>query len=213
MSADYWLNRWKNNDIGFHESRVNPYLDRYFTNLKIPQNGRVFVPLCGKTNDIAWLLEQNIQVVGVELCESAIKQLFGSLNVTPTVTVHDKFKLYSADNLAIWVGDIFALTANLLGSVDVIYDRGSLVALPFTLRKKYSRHVVMITQKAPQLLICCVYDQSKRDGTPYSISAQEVFDHYHHAYSLQLIRCEAIANGVKGVVPANIVVWQLNKKD
>ena len=96
------------------------------------------MPLCGKTNDIAWLLEQNIQVVGVELCESAIKQLFGSLNVTPTVTVHDKFKLYSADNLAIWVGDIFALTANLLGSVDVTYDRGSLVALPFTLRKKYS---------------------------------------------------------------------------
>jgi len=213
MSINYWLKRWQDNDIGFHEQKVNPFLNRYFTNLNIKQNGRVFVPLCGKTNDIAWLLKNKFNVVGVELSESAIIQLFDSLCLTATVTHHGELKLYKAGTLAIWVGDIFALTAQLIGEINAIYDRGALVALPFELRKRYTAHLISITSNAPQLLICCIYDQSKRDGTPYSVSAQEVFDHYHCSYTLQLLKCQRIENGIKGVEPANALVWLLSKKN
>ena len=213
MSNNYWLKRWQNNDIGFHEQEVNPFLDRYFTNLNVKHNGRVFVPLCGKTNDIAWLLEQQFKVVGSELSEDAIIQLFDSLALTATVTTYGALKLYQAHNLAIWVGDIFALTTTLVGVVDAIYDRGALVALPLALRGKYTAHLTKITHNAPQLLICCVYDQTKRDGTPYSVSAQEVFDHYHRVYTLELIKCQRIKNGIKGVEPANALVWLLHKNN
>ena len=213
MSANYWLKRWKDDDIGFHENNVNPYLDRYFTNLVPSIDSRIFVPLCGKTKDIAWLLNKGMHVVGVELSVSAIKALFIDLGLAPTLTQYGQLTQYCAGNVTIWVGDIFALTTELLGSVDAIYDRGALVALPFKLRKKYTAHITNITKSAPQLLICCVYDQSKHDGTPYSVSAQEVFDHYHRVYSLKLITCDAITNGVKGVKPANAVVWLLSRKN
>lgn len=213
MSINYWLKRWQDNDIGFHEQKVNPYLDRYFTNLNVKQNGRVFVPLCGKTNDIGWLLEKQFKVVGVELSEEAIIQLFDSLSLTAKVTTYGALKLYQANNLTIWVGDIFSLSSTLIGVVDAIYDRGALVALPLELRAKYTAHLIQITNNAPQLLICCVYDQSKRDGTPYSVTAQEVFDHYHRVYTLKLVKCQLIKNGIKGVEPANALVWLLSKNN
>jgi len=88
MQAEYWLNRWQSNDIGFHDGKVNPSLDRYFTNLNLPVSSRVFVPLCGKTVDSHYLLNKDMYVVGVELSELAVRQLFIELALTPKVTKH-----------------------------------------------------------------------------------------------------------------------------
>ena len=135
MHAEYWLNRWQSNDIGFHDGKVNPSLDRYFTNLNLPVSSRVFVPLCGKTVDIHYLLNKDMYVVGVELSELAIGQLFIELALTPKVTKHGLLTAYQAQGICIWVGDVFALTADHLGHIDAIYARGALVALlPFAIR-------------------------------------------------------------------------------
>ncbi|CAM9607408.1 unnamed protein product [Chrysoparadoxa australica] len=40
-----------------------------------PSHHRVFVPLCGKTPDLAWLADQKHQVVGVEGIEKAVYEL------------------------------------------------------------------------------------------------------------------------------------------
>ena len=39
-----------------------------------------------------------------------------------------------------------------MGSVDAIYDRAALVALPDAMRRRYAKHLMGITQKVPQLL-------------------------------------------------------------
>lgn len=210
MQAEYWLNRWQSNDIGFHDSKVNPSLDRYFTNLNLSVSSRVFVPLCGKTVDIHYLLNKDMYVVGVELSELAVRQLFIELALTPKVTRHGGLIAYQAPGICIWVGDVFALTAEHLGHVDAIYDRGALVVLPCAIRKQYAQHIITLSKAAPQLLVTCVYDQSKRHGTPYSVPAAEVQSLYAKQYSLKMLSCEKLSQGIKGVTPASIVVWLLS---
>lgn len=58
METSFWHRRWLNNEIGFHQSEVNPFLLEHFSALQLPPGRRVFVPLCGKTLDIGRLLSQ-----------------------------------------------------------------------------------------------------------------------------------------------------------
>lgn len=212
MQAEYWLKRWQSNDIGFHDGKVNPSLERYFTNLNLPASSCVFIPLCGKTVDIHYLLNKGMYVVGAELSELAVRQLFIELALTPKVTKHGLLSAYQALGICIWVGDVFALTADHLGHVDAIYDRGALVALPYAIRNQYAQHIITLSNAAPQLLITCVYDQSKRCGTPYSVSAAEIQSSYAKQYSLKILSCEKLSQGIKGVTPASIVVWLMVSK-
>lgn len=86
MDADFWLDKWAREEIGFHQADYNPHLVAQWPRLAVPPGGRIFVPLCGKTHDIEWLWQQGYWVLGVELSEAAIIQLFQSLNMTPEVS-------------------------------------------------------------------------------------------------------------------------------
>ena len=69
MDTDFWLQRWQENNIAFHRSEANPLLVTHFKALGLAKGSRVFVPLCGKTKDIAWLLSQGYSVEGAELSQ------------------------------------------------------------------------------------------------------------------------------------------------
>jgi thiopurine S-methyltransferase len=182
MEASFWHDRWASNDIAFHKNEANPLLVKYFAALSLPKGSRVFVPLCGKTLDIPWLLSKGYRVTGAELSKIAIEQLFKKLGVEPTVARVGEVDHYSAGNIDIFGGDIFHLSSKVLGLVDAVYDRAALVALPEDLRKRYTEHVTAITDKAPQLLICYEYDQRLMEGPPFSVSNEEVNRRYRDSY-------------------------------
>ncbi len=210
MDANFWYQKWEKNEIAFHEQEANPLLVKYCNQLSLAPAARVFVPLCGKTRDIHWLLSQGHAVVGAELSRIAIDQLYAELEVTPIITTSGKLTHYSAANLDIFVGNIFDITPEILGAVDAVYDRAALVALPEALRRRYAAHLLRITANAPQLLICYDYDQSLLAGPPFSISDDEVFAHYQAHYKLTQIANVTIAGGLKGKCPAQEKVWLLN---
>ena len=81
MDAIFWHQRWGANDIPFHERAANPLLVKYFQALSLGEGGRVFLPLCGKTLDIGWLLSNGYDVAGAELSEIAVRQLFIELGM------------------------------------------------------------------------------------------------------------------------------------
>ncbi len=209
MDANFWHQRWEKMEIGFHLSEANPLLVSHFKALGLSAGSRVFVPLCGKTLDIAWLLANGYQVAGAELSEIAIRQLFDSLGVQPTVMQIGDLKRYSAQGIDIFVGDIFDLTSDLLGIVDAIYDRAALVALPKTMRDRYTAHLRTMTHHAPQLLICFEYDQSLVEGPPFSIDSDEVHRQYQAHYSIRLLASQDMPEGLKGKYPAKESVWLL----
>jgi thiopurine S-methyltransferase len=212
MDASFWHERWGSNDIAFHKNEANPLLVRYFAALSLPKGSRVFVPLCGKTLDIPWLLSKGYRVAGAELSKIAIEQLFMELGAEPKVSRAGEVDHYSSTNIDIFVGDILHLSSEVLGLVDAIYDRAALVALPEDLRKRYTAHVMSITEKAPQLLICYEYDQSLMEGPPFSVSNEEVHRYYSDSYELTLLGSTDVPGGLKGKCAARENVWQIRRR-
>lgn len=209
MEENFWRSRWENNQLGFHESAANPNLVANFKALSLQQNDRVFLPLCGKTLDIKWLLSQGFRVVGAELVEDAIVQLFADLKMEPEVLSVDNFLRYTATGIDIFVGNIFDLSQEIVGHVDAVYDRAALVALPVEMREKYTRHLVTITASAPQLLVTFVYDQNIMEGPPFSVDNEEVQRHYDHTYRTTLLESNDVPGGLKGKCSAAEHVWLL----
>ncbi|WP_018982824.1 thiopurine S-methyltransferase [Salinimonas chungwhensis] len=213
MDAQFWHQKWKDNEIGFHEADYNPGLTRHFHGLGLPKGSRILVPLCGKTRDIHWLLTQGYKVVGAELSELAVKQLFEALDYSPAVEDTDLGKTYTAPGIQVFVGDIFSVTSHHTGRIDGIYDRAALVALPYEVRIRYAQHLMNLTQQAPQLLITFDYDQSQMDGPPFSVPAEEVKSLYRASYALDCVQDSNIDGGLKSVDSARINVWLLKSAD
>jgi thiopurine S-methyltransferase len=209
MDRDFWHRKWENKETGFHESEANPLMLKHLGALGLATGSRVFVPLCGKTLDIHWLLAQGYRVAGVELSTIAVEQLFAELGLIPEIVRDGELLHYRARHLDIFVGDVFALSAQLLGPVDAIYDRAAYVALGGDTRTRYAAHLTAVTNAAPQLLICYSYDQALMAGPPFAIGDDEVATTYGGRYALTLLEKADIAGGFKGRFPAAEHVWLL----
>ncbi|UVT20838.1 MAG: thiopurine S-methyltransferase [Nitrospira sp.] len=212
MDPSFWHQRWEKNEIAFHEAKANPLLVKHFHELSLAKGRRIFVPLCGKTLDISWLLSRGCRVAGAELSQLAIEQLFVDLGLQPEIATVGTVEQWSANNLDIFVGDIFAVSKNMLGPVDAVYDRAALVAFPEDMRKRYTAHLTELTGKAPQLLISYDYDQSLMAGPPFAVSNEEVHRHYATVYDLTLLSSTDVPGGLKGKGPAKENVWLLKRR-
>lgn len=211
MEANFWHQKWEKGEIAFHQKQANPLLVAHVEKLKLQTGSRIFLPLCGKTLDIAWLLASGFRVVGAELSEIAISELFKSLSLQPETTTVGKLTRYSAKDIDIYVGNIFDLTAQILGPVSAIYDRAALVALPADTRKKYAAHMVKNTDALLQLLITYEYDQSLIDGPPFSVNGEELKRLYGATYSLKALEMNDVEGGMKGKAASTETAWLLQK--
>ena len=209
MEASFWHEKWQINQIGFHLNKPNPLLLTHFDKLQLSKKSRIFLPLCGKTLDIAYLLEQGFQLIGSELSEIAIEALFADLNIKPNTTNIGSLKLYQAENIHIYVGDFFDLTDEILGHIDAVYDRAALIALPLETRSLYSKHLVEITKNAPQLIITLDYDQTISKGPPFSVTPAELKQHYEVHYDIDCLVSNFSEDGLKGKHPVTESVWKL----
>lgn len=217
MEHSFWHSKWHKNEIGFHEPEGNALLVKYASFLigdeKLSSSlPRIFVPLCGKSRDIGWLLSQGCEVIGAELSEMAIIQLFEELGAEPTVTSTANGKVYTKEGLTIYVGDIFKLTSSDLGNVSGVYDRAALVALPSPLREQYAAHLMAITQCAPQLIISFEYDQNEMPGPPFSVNEKTVDSLYSGDYNIKRLERSVLEGGLKGKVDADNLVFALTAK-
>lgn len=210
MEKEFWRKKWEARDLGFHQERPNPSLVRHIGELGLPKPGRVFVPLCGKTLDIAWLRSKGYLVAGCEIIVTAVEEFFRELDVIPRIEKIGDIHRYHHDGIDLFVGDIFRLTQETLGAVDGVYDRAALVALPKPMRHRYTAHLQEITRGAPQILICYEYDQTRVDGPPFSISPDEVREHYG-AERAVLLESSDVPGGMKGKCPARESIWKVKR--
>ena len=213
MHINFWQERWEKNEIAFHMKEVNPMLLKYFPKLSLKKQKRIFIPLCGKTLDIKWLLKQNYKVVGVECNEDAVIDLFNELNVKANISHLANFILYTYKDIEIFVGNFFNLSQKLLEKVDFIYDRAALVALPKNMREKYILHLLNITNKVSQLLITYQYEQNIMKGPPFSVKEKEIKEYYLDSYTIILLEeNKNLPSGLKIKSQANEKIWLLKNK-
>lgn len=212
MEASFWHQKWQRGEIAFHQNQANALLVAHFEKLNLRYGSRIFLPLCGKTLDIAWLLARGYQVVGAELSEIAIDELFQSINLKPQVAQNGTLLHYSAKDIDLYVGDIFDLSASVLNQVDAIYDRAALVALPAEIRKQYASHLTNITHVAPQLVITYEYNQALIDGPPFSVCEEELKRCYGTAYAMTALETRDVEGGMKGKAASTETAWLLQKE-
>lgn len=211
MDHSFWKQKWEQKEIAFHGSETNRLLVEYFERLALPKGRRVFLPLCGKTLDIHWLLANGYRVAGAELSGIAVAELFAELGVAASATKTGVLTHYQAPQIDLFQGDIFDLSEDVLGPVDAVYDRAALVALPDDIRRRYAQHLIKITKRSPQLLLCIEYDQSLRSGPPFSVPEGKIREVYGDAYVLTELGCQEIPGGLKGNCAARERGWLLRR--
>jgi thiopurine S-methyltransferase len=196
VQPDFWHDRWRTGQIGFHRSSIDDNLIRHWRNLSLPKAARVLAPLCGKSLDLLWLRDQGLAVVGVELSDIALQSFFMENGVAARRRILPHFDLYQAENLKCFRGDLFELTPERLGKVAAVYDRASLVSWAPEQRGCYVEHLTALTGTGTQtLLVTLEYPQTEMKGPPFSVNSVEVDRLYSPHHSIhELARRDVLEN-------------------
>ncbi len=193
VDNQHWLDRWKENRIGFHEPTVNQHLRQYLPQFSLPRGACVFLPLCGKAHDIVWIAQQGYEVIGIELSQLAIEAFFEGNRLDYERFDTDRFGIYRSGNISLLQGDFFDLSNDDLGACSLVYDRAALIAMEQQHRPGYCDHMLSIIPAASNmLLITLEYDQAEMQGPPFSVPSDEVYQYYSDAFSINLLESNDI---------------------
>lgn len=152
----------------------------------------VFVPLCGKSTDMIWLLDQGYLVLGSELSATACEQFFSDNGMEFKTRIEGNFTVFEGEGkgqgITILAGDVFDLDRNALFRVSGVFDRAALVALPSDMRRRYADHLIeILPDQVRILLITMEYDERKMQGPPFSVSELEVRSLFDNEFRVEII--------------------------
>ena len=188
MQSEFWHQRWSENQIGFHQSAPTPLLLKHWPALGIAPGAQVFVPLAGKSLDMAWLASQGHRVLGVELSQLAVEQFFAENGLQPDIHETKYGRHYVANGIELICGDAFGLDADALRDCAGVFDRAALIALPPALRLRYAQELyASLPANCRGLLVSLEYPQHEREGPPFSVPEAEVRTLYSRNWQVDLL--------------------------
>jgi thiopurine S-methyltransferase len=177
VDRSFWQERWDQGRTGFHEGRPNDQLVAHVERIAPAPGKRILVPLAGKAVDVWWLVDRGHEVVGIEIVQRAIDQLFEGrgLDANAHHIELGRDPAFRAQGLTMICGDVFDTKPEVLGTFDAVYDRAALVAIDPPLRARYVETCRALCKPgAPTLLVSLAYDQSKAPGPPFSVAEADV---------------------------------------
>ena len=193
MELSYWQSRWEKDKTGFHMPGGYPGLRTHWEKLTLPQNPHVFVPLCGKTEDMIWLSSNAGRVTGVEISEKAVREFFHENGLEPQTSSFADFTIYKSQNIEIWCGDFQKFPVHKIKPIDLIYDKAALVALPNRMRADYCIKIKELCHTNTAILLHHFdYDQSEMPGPPFSVPIEEIENHFGSEYVITQIEMNSL---------------------
>ena len=194
MEESFWHERWQAGRIGFHLGEVNPnlvaqhdaWLGRAGVDPQTASDARVLVPLCGKSEDLAWLAAAGHEVVGVEFIESAARTFFEEHELPFEIEPGSRGPTLRAAGIAIVVGDFFACTEEDIPRCSLAYDRAALVAVAPELRKRYAQQLSRLLVPGGGLLLVS-FEHDLESGPPFSVPPDEVRALFGGSFELDLV--------------------------
>lgn len=176
MNSDYWIKKWQEGDIRFHQTKYHPALEKFGDRFS---PGTVLVPLCGKTLDMLYFSSKGHSVVGVELSPIACRDFFVENGIPFTEKSIQDFVVFTSEKITLWCGDFFKLPQAVWDNVSGIYDRAALVALPVEIRQQYAADIAKRSSKAVEiLLVSFEYPEESMQGPPFSVTEEEIGNIY-----------------------------------
>lgn len=218
MDPEFWHSRWQAGRIGFHQDRPTPLLLEHWPALHIGEGERVFVPLCGKSLDMAWLATQCMRVLGAELSALAVDAFFRENAPAPEVVDRPYGREYRAGAITIVCGDVFALPAAALADCTAVMDRAALIALPPALRRRYVDEVyARLPRGCRGLLITLDYPPAEKQGPPFAVPDAEVHALFDRDWTVtRLARRDILAEqpgfAEEGITALHTSVFQLERR-
>jgi thiopurine S-methyltransferase len=182
-----WKDKWSKDQIGWHEVGVHRALEKYGDRIFPAEDTktstcsnpiRVFVPLCGKSVDMAFISKKGsvATVVGVDGVQKALEEF---ANEQPDLEIKQEdsdstFGRFVGKNIMLLHGDFFETDEKATdGRFEVIFDRASLVAIQPKLREDYVK-VMSGLIKPGGLILLVVLVRSDENGPPFSVPEEEV---------------------------------------
>ena len=191
MDPDFWHIRWAKGEIGFHQHDYNAHMQEFIDRLDIKPGGHILVPLCGKSLDMLWLLDQGYSVTGVEISPLAVEDFFAENGLNSHITDLPDACLYTNKHLNIYCADFFSVDLSHIPHIDAVYDRASLIAMPQDLRPAYADRLTdLIPSKTRSLLVTLDYPQQEMSGPPFSVTPEEVEQLFSPRYSIEQVHSE-----------------------
>lgn len=174
MESGFWHKCWEKNSLGFHQYEAHPFLTKYFPSLLKEGDHHVFVPLCGKSLDMVHLAK-HMKVTGNELSAIACRDFFLDNNVDFKQSNIEGFTRYSYENITLLEGDFFSLPPTHFTSLDWIYDRAALIALPQAMQEQYARKLKRFLSVNTRLFLLTIeFPEAQLTGPPFPITASKV---------------------------------------
>ena len=151
MEPQFWHNRWRNGQIGFHQSSVDRSLRRHWPELNLGRRSRrgsrVFVPLVRQEPRSALAARSGPLRHRASSSPPRPLEAFCMENGIPARRrMQADFDVYEAGNLQLYRGDFFRLTPAILGETAAVYDRAALISWAPELRSAYVDHIAALVR-------------------------------------------------------------------
>ena len=192
----YWEGVWRNDELGFHQPQVNRNFQSFWQRLELAPDSRVFVPLCGKSLDMDWLLSEGHEVIGADLSAKAQQEY---------LVTHDEPIRYNQDNqlkfawqgrLLFVAGDILHMEPEMLRSVDAVYDRAALIALTPAARQNYALFLAHSLKPSAKMLLITRQAPEEQLVPPFNVTATDLDNLYASNFRIEHLLTEQRADGI-----------------
>lgn len=209
MDPEFWQARWREGRTGFHQDQVTPLLKAHWDAVSVPAGGRVFVPLAGKSLDMAWLAARGHPVLGVELSRIAVEAFFDAQELTPSVRDTASGTHYAAGGVELVCGDVFDMDDASLASCQGVFDRAALIALPPELRARYARApYARLPRGCRGLVITLEYPPAEKQGPPFTVPEVEVRSLFERDWLVDVLERRDILADQPGFVAEGVTALE-----
>lgn len=192
-----WMGKWENGETPWHKTVVDRNIINHVDKLTQGKpHASVLVTWCGKSLDMLWLCSQGYSVVGLEISQVAVQQLFQENAIPFSVSKEGRFVAYQAldRELKVILGDQYEMTPETIGTFDAIWDNNAFGSSQPDNRERYVSVVAsLLKPNGCMLLANWEYGDSVRDTYPYSLSSSMVKESFQEKFEVQLIgKCEIL---------------------
>jgi methyl halide transferase len=155
-----WESHYISKDMPWEKGAAHPALVDYLVENEV--RGRVLVPGCGMGHDVRALAARGAEAVGLDIAPSAV----AAAQAIPSVGAE-----------AYVPGDFFALSPELVGTFDWVFEHTCFCAIDRSRRAAYVESAHIALKRGGQLLAIFYLDpgnDSPDEGPPFEVSLAEL---------------------------------------
>ncbi|MEI6021814.1 MAG: methyltransferase domain-containing protein [Bacteroidota bacterium] len=178
LSAEYWNNRYVNNDFGWDVGTISEPLKHYFDQIA-DKSLSILIPGAGNAHEAEYLINKGF--TNVSVCDLAPE---------PLKKLQQRCPQMMPENLIL--GDFFELEGN---TFDLIIEQTFFCAIDRRLRQKYFQKMHALLAPQGKLVGLLFNDTMNNDQPPFGGSAEEYKNYFQTLFRVKTY--EACYNSIK----------------